>query len=302
MPKGKEDFYSGPQGESESRDEGERWADQAEQGEDMFWDENQSGERVISQEKQPDGSILKTVVEYTTNDKGQTVKVVKKVRQHKVPIKINKRVEARRKWRKFGDCYGKPPGIEPGVTSQSLDEVFLELTDQAKKEIEPSLDNQKKKELLSFMVCRICGKIGDHWTLNCPFKGKITANNERQTQGGKEGGDGGPPSRGGPGKYVPPGKYGRQGSELGAKDRVEATLRVSNLSEEARDSDVSELFRPFGPVSRIYLAKDKVGKSKGFAFVTFIHREHAEKALQKLNGFGYDYLILHVEWAKPSRD
>jgi len=267
----------------------------------MHWDENQSGERVISQEKQPDGSILKTVVEYTTNAKGQTVKVVKKVRQHKVPIKVNKRVEARRKWKKFGEAYGKPPGIETGVTSQSLDEVFLELTDQAKKEIEPSLDNQKKKELLSFMVCRICGKIGDHWTLNCPFKGKLNA--AQQPQGGKEGeASSRPGGTGGPGKYVPPGKFGRQGSEIGAKDRVEATLRVSNLSEEARDSDVSELFRPFGPVSRIYLAKDKTGKSKGFAFVTFIHRDHAEKALQKLNGFGYDYLILHVEWAKPSRD
>jgi hypothetical protein len=42
-----------------------------------------------------------------------------------------------------------------------------------------------------------------------------------------------------------------------------ATIRVTNLSEDTRESDLQELFRPFGPISRIYLAKDKVtGQSK----------------------------------------
>ena len=37
-----------------------------------------------------------------------------------------------------------------------------------------------------------------------------------------------------------------------------ATVRVTNLSEDTRESDLQELFRPFGPIARIYLAKDKV--------------------------------------------
>ena len=42
-----------------------------------------------------------------------------------------------------------------------------------------------------------------------------------------------------------------------------ATIRVTNLSEDTRETDLQELFRPFGNISRIYLAKDKVtGQSK----------------------------------------
>jgi translation initiation factor 3 subunit G len=74
---------------------------------------------------------------------------------------------------------------------------------------------------------------------------------------------------------------------------------VTNLSEDAKESDLSDLFRTFGPISRIYLAKDKnTGLSKGFAFINFVHREDAARAIEKLSGFGYDNLILHLEWAK----
>ena len=48
-----------------------------------------------------------------------------------------------------------------------------------------------------------------------------------------------------------------------------ATIRVTNLSEDTRESDLQELFRPFGSISRIYLAKDKItGQSKvrGYRF------------------------------------
>ena len=42
-----------------------------------------------------------------------------------------------------------------------------------------------------------------------------------------------------------------------------ATIRVTNLSEDTRESDLQDLFRPFGTISRIYLAKDKnTGQSK----------------------------------------
>ena len=42
-----------------------------------------------------------------------------------------------------------------------------------------------------------------------------------------------------------------------------ATIRVTNLSEDTRESDLQDLFRPFGQIQRIYLAKDKyTGQSK----------------------------------------
>jgi len=79
----------------------------------------------------------------------------------------------------------------------------------------------------------------------------------------------------------------------------EPTLRVTNLSEDVTEADLHELFRRFGHTSRIYLAKDRItNQSRGFAFVNFTNRTDAQLAIDKLNGHGYDNLILHVEWAK----
>ncbi|PFX27269.1 Eukaryotic translation initiation factor 3 subunit G [Stylophora pistillata] len=50
----------------------------------------------------------------------------------------------------------------------------------------------------------------------------------------------------------------RRGETMPRSQRDEtATIRVTNLSEDTRESDLMELFRPFGPISRIFLAKDK---------------------------------------------
>ena len=38
--------------------------------------------------------------------------------------------------------------------------------------------------------------------------------------------------------------------------------------------------------------------SQGFAFISYQIREDAQKAIENLNGYGYDHLILKVEWAK----
>ncbi|KAF9602923.1 hypothetical protein IFM89_032805 [Coptis chinensis] len=48
-----------------------------------------------------------------------------------------------------------------------------------------------------------------------------------------------------------------------------------------------------------YKLMKKGGKLRGFGFVNFVHKGDAEKAIAKLNGYGYDNLILRVEWAAP---
>ena len=84
-------------------------------------------------------------------------------------------------------------------------------------------------------------------------------------------------------------------------DRDQNTIRVTNISEDTTEADLQDLFQPFGRISRVYLAKDKETlQSRGFAFVSFVHREDAQKAMDRLQGFGYDHLILKLEWAKPS--
>jgi len=78
-------------------------------------------------------------------------------------------------------------------------------------------------------------------------------------------------------------------------------LRVTNLSDETTEQDLREMFGQYGTVTRVYLVRDKEHNiSRGFAFVTFSNRRDAEIAMNKLNGKGWDHLILNIEWARPS--
>ena len=66
----------------------------------------------------------------------------------------------------------------------------------------------------------------------------------------------------------------------------------------AGQTDLLELCRPLGVVQSIYLSKDKLTfASKGFAFVRYRRHADAKAALARLNGQGYDNLILRAEWA-----
>jgi len=257
-------------------------------------DEGEDEDVPLEPSETVDENGIKTVIEYKENEKGQKIKVTKKIKVYTQIVRRNKNVEARKKWQKFGDCAGLPPGPEKGITMESLDEFELVLGGPLQKEEAP------KDTSSASAVCRTCGKIGDHWTSKCPLKpaDKTDAPAEDQDAGKKAPG----------GKYVPPAQRAGAVSSSGGEDlrggrRDEFyTVRVTNLSEDTKESDLQELFRPFGPISRVYLAKDKESNtSRGFAFVSFIYKEHAARAIEKLSGYGYDHLILHLEWAKPSK-
>lgn len=65
------------------------------------------------------------------------------------------------------------------------------------------------------------------------------------------------------------------------------TLRVTNVSEDASEDDLRELFSRFGRVARVFIGKDReTGIGKGFAFVSFEEKAHAQKAMEKMHGFG----------------
>ncbi|CAB4015757.1 dynein assembly factor 5, axonemal, partial [Paramuricea clavata] len=77
-----------------------------------------------------------------------------------------------------------------------------------------------------------------------------------------------------------------------------ATIRVTNLSEDTRELDLQELFRPFGRISRIHLAKDIKSPTNPRDSLSsiFVRREDAARAIKCVSGLGYDHLILNVEW------
>jgi hypothetical protein len=66
-----------------------KWADVEDESNNNF-------DNTTKTEKLEDGSVLKTVVEYKTNEKGQKVKVVKKIRVYKAKVKVSKKVEQRK--------------------------------------------------------------------------------------------------------------------------------------------------------------------------------------------------------------
>jgi len=249
---------------------------------------------------------VKEVIEFKQAADGKTIKIVKKVKIYKKKVLLNKRVEDRAKWRKFGACAGLPAGLEPGVTYFG-DEVTL--VPVRKREGDAEADAAADptgiaagKQVESGITCRNCGAVGDHWTTKCPLKGKIQPAEDLSYLDRDDG-----PARpgGAPGKYVPPGQRrgdgGREGSRFDERDDA-TTVRVTNLSEDTSDQDLAELFRPFGLIQRVFVAKDReTGLAKGFAFVNFVRRADAAKAIEKLNGIGWNNLILNMEWAKPSQ-
>lgn len=108
------------------------------------------------------------------------------------------------------------------------------------------------------------------------------------------------------GKYVPPSMRGAGGTRIagdvrggpGNRDDL-PTLRVTNISEDTQENDLRELFGIFGRVARVYVGRDReTGAGKGFAFVSFEERAVAQKAMEKVNGKGYDSLILSVQWSR----
>ncbi|XP_022765104.1 eukaryotic translation initiation factor 3 subunit G-like [Durio zibethinus] len=254
----------------------------------------------------PDENGIKKVIEYKFNEDGNKVKITTTTRVRKLAkARLNKRALERRHWEKFGDAVREDVGSR--LTMVSTEEILLErprAPGTKLEEIKVAGDSlsQLSKGGAVLMVCRTCGKKGDHWTSKCPYKDlaapvetfvdkPVTSETSMAASGA------------GKGAYVPPSM--RAGAErTGGSDmrrrNDENSVRVTNLSEDTREPDLLELFRTFGPVTRVYVAMDqKTGTSRGFGFVNFVNREDAQRAINKLNGYGYDNLILRVEWATP---
>ena len=247
---------------------------------------------------------IKTVTEYRVKEDGSKVRSIKRVKVHKVSKTVTKEMLERKNWARFGDAARYKTGDE-SMTAVSLEEIFLERARlQPKSELEKANDPLKAmaSSQTSLLVCRICGKKGDHWTTKCPYK-DLAAMGDKPPGSDGPGGD---KAGGGAGGYVPPSR--RAGASAGEGDsmnrrREENSVRVSNLSEDTREQDLQELFRPFGPVTRIYVAFNReTGESRGFAFVNFVNRDDGQRAIDRLDGFGYDNLILRVEWSAPREE
>ncbi|CAN1174329.1 Eukaryotic translation initiation factor 3 subunit G-B [Linum perenne] len=277
-----------------------RWGELEDDGEDLDFLLPQK--EVIG----PDENGIKRVIEYKFNDDGNKVKITTTTRVRKLAkARLSRRAVERRNWAKFGDAVREDVGAR--LTMVSTEEILLERPRAPGTKAEENKmggDNlsQLGKAGAVLMLCRTCGKKGDHWTSRCPYK-DLAAPTESFVDKPPTSEAGAAPGGAGKTAYVPPSMRAGAERSVGSDMRRrndENSVRVTNLSEDTREQDLKELFLTFGHVTRTYVAIDqKTGVSRGFGFVNFANKEDAERAILKLNGYGYDNLILRVEWATP---
>ena len=284
--------------------------------------------------KNPDGT--ETHITFRWREDGKKVKTTRIIKKSVLAHKVNPRIAERRGWAKFGDAAKDAAGPQSDTTTVGED-IVLNLKQgfkaQERDEAQgggqgPMSEIEKKRQELqkTTVKCRICN--GEHFTARCPFKGTMApegeppagepvANPLAEAKGGEGKG----------GKYVAPGKRGEGTGErmAGKYERDDlATLRVTNVSyfdpltphistefhvtnalrqvsEYAEEQEMRDMFERWGRVTRVFLAKDReTGRAKGFAFVSFGDRDDAAKACARMDGYGYNNLILRVEFAKKT--
>jgi translation initiation factor 3 subunit G len=256
---------------------------------------------------------IQIVTSYRPNP-SHPMKLLKTVAKVKITIenvREPKAVGERRKWAKFGQAL-KDDQESNKTTVQSKDDIVLE---------DPNADTDLQDE---DPAQAIAGNLNAFWAkqqrrqLERKFDvgGDDDAGAAAAAGGLAAGwtqvGVGGASAAGAAagGKYVPPSaRAGALATRMGGaaafvpERRTDDlnTIRVTNLSENTTEADLQDLFQRFGRISRVYLAKDKeTMQSRGFAFVSFVNKDDAAKAMDELQGFGYDHLILKLEWARPN--
>uniref|UniRef100_A0A4W3HRA4 Eukaryotic translation initiation factor 3 subunit G n=1 Tax=Callorhinchus milii TaxID=7868 RepID=A0A4W3HRA4_CALMI len=275
------------------------------------WASSRRERRPLPSPKEQIKGNIKILTEYKVDEDGKKVKIVRTFRIE--TRKASKAVARRKNWKKIGNSEYDQAGPNVATTTVSDDVYMTFITNKEDLINQEDDDPMSKLKGQKIVSCRICK--GDHWTTRCPYKDTLGPMQKElaeqlglSTDKEKVPGEAEPvqPAQSKTGKYVPPSLRdgaNRRGESMQTNRRADdnATIRVTNLSEDTRETDLQELFRPFGSISRIYLAKDKnTGQSKGFAFISFHRREDAARAIAGVSGFGYDHLILNVEWAKPS--
>jgi cold-inducible RNA-binding protein len=80
-------------------------------------------------------------------------------------------------------------------------------------------------------------------------------------------------------------------------------LFVGNMSFQTTESELTELFKPFGAVTRVRVVMDReTGRARGFAFVEMPNDEEAAKAVAALDGKPVGGRNLKVNEARPKGD
>ena len=246
---------------------------------------------------------IRTIMEYV-DKAGVTYRVTKKVKETVTTKWTNRSMQARKNRQKFGKAATNPEADEKTLCMKSVEEIQIESAKKIHVDLSQKDDAEEKFFEESLTITESLLKEKKVWTdLNKESKEVgIGEDDKKETAEATTA-----PATGAPGKYVPPslrnagdGKGKGKGKVGEYQGQQDATLRVFNLSDDVKEGDLQDLFGQCGRLQRVFLAKDmNTFQSKGFAFITYYNREDAQRAIDRLNGHGYDNLIMKVEWAKP---
>lgn len=252
-----------------------KWADI--ENDDDYDVDSINTQHLMGFESTPDVHGIKTVTSYSKNRQGQTVKIVKRIKEVRIPRRLHKEA----KLRIDQACFKVEQSTEAGITMVSQDEIIIEqpVSRRHVKEQEDNLDLIYAPADIN--MTRATRELKQKFKSLRDDSEAIFESEEKDV----------------PTKYIPPSRKDGGGDRRGSDEN---TVRVTNLSEDVREKDLLELFSKVGRIQRAYLAKHKeTQSSKGFAFITYTTRQEALNAINKLNRQGYDSLLLNVEWAKP---
>lgn len=80
-------------------------------------------------------------------------------------------------------------------------------------------------------------------------------------------------------------------------------MYVGNLSYDATDGDIRELFEAHGTVTDVFIVKDREsGRPRGFAFVSMENPEQMNAAIEGLNGEEFLGRALTINEARPREE
>src|SRR5512136_2756910 len=81
------------------------------------------------------------------------------------------------------------------------------------------------------------------------------------------------------------------------------TLYVGNVSYDATENQLQDLFAQYGSVTDVNLMVDRVTqKPRGFAFVTFADKQAGDAAIAGLNGKDFQGRKLKINEARPREE
>lgn len=285
------------------------WADYDEDDDDAM-DDKTHGQGFLTK---PDKDGIMTQIGYCERD-GKTYKVIKRIKQHVTTSWTNQNIQARKSMEKFGKV--KDMSAENEKKLKGDEEVPIELSRSVAAQVNVKDEAEDKFHEESLQIAETMTQQKKAWTASRreePEEVGVEAPKEAETGPKRVEMSGiateqradAPKST-----YLPPtlrnkGAGGAEGTADGkgkgkGMQNEEISLRITNLSDDAREGDLWDLFGSVGRLARIHLAKDQTtGLSRGFAFASYYNKEDAEKAIAKLNGHGYDNLILQVSYAKP---